>query len=153
MRVHTKERPYKCRHEGCEKTFSASSSRVNHEQGHSGLKQFKCFYCPRYFKNWVYITKLKFYLILTFIYLLCLIKVSRSNHVQEHMVKHKCDICDRSFVSFCNYKKHLKMHADERLKFKCMICRQAFGRQLFLDNHLSSEHQMKSHKEDVVSVL
>lgn len=53
MRVHTKERPYKCRHEGCEKTFSASSSRVNHEQGHSGIKQFKCFYCPRYFKNWV----------------------------------------------------------------------------------------------------
>lgn len=53
MRVHTKERPYKCRQEGCEKTFSASSSRVNHEQGHSGIKQFKCFYCPRYFKNWV----------------------------------------------------------------------------------------------------
>lgn len=68
MRVHTKERPYKCRHEGCEKTFSASSSRVNHEQGHSGIKQFKCFYCPRYFKNWVYIIKLEFYLILTFIY-------------------------------------------------------------------------------------
>lgn len=58
MRVHTKERPYKCRHEGCEKTFSASSSRVNHEQGHSGIKQFKCFYCPRYFKNWVSTNKL-----------------------------------------------------------------------------------------------
>ncbi|VVC30037.1 Hypothetical protein CINCED_3A003760 [Cinara cedri] len=129
MRVHTKERPYKCRHEGCEKTFSASSSRVNHEQGHSGIKQFKCFYCPRYFKNWV----------------------SRSNHVQEHMVKHKCEICDRSFVSFCNYKKHLKMHAEERLKFKCMICRQAFGRQLFLDNHLNNEHLMKSHKEHVTT--
>ncbi|CAH1726667.1 unnamed protein product [Aphis gossypii] len=129
MRVHTKERPYKCRHEGCDKTFSASSSRVNHEQGHSGIKQFKCFYCPRYFKNWV----------------------SRSNHVQEHMVQHKCDICDRSFVSFCNYKKHLKMHAEGRLKFSCVLCRQAFGRQLFLDNHLSKEHEMKSNKEEDIT--
>ncbi|XP_060872886.1 zinc finger protein 675-like [Metopolophium dirhodum] len=129
MRVHTKERPYKCRHEGCEKTFSASSSRVNHEQGHSGIKQFKCFYCPRYFKNWV----------------------SRSNHVQEHMVQHKCDICDRSFVSFCNYKKHLKMHADGRLKFSCILCRQAFGRQLFLDTHMSREHEIKSNKEDNIT--
>lgn len=78
-----------------------------------------------------------------------LLKVSRSNHVQEHMVHHKCDICNRSFVSFCNYKKHLKMHAEGRLKFKCMICTQAFGRQLFLDNHLTSEHQMNSHKGNV----
>lgn len=80
-----------------------------------------------------------------------IIKVSRSNHVQEHMVKHKCDICDRSFVSFCNYKKHLKMHAEGRLKFKCMICRQAFGRQLFLDNHLTSEHQMNAHKGHITT--
>lgn len=65
------------------------------------------------------------------------------------MVHHKCDICNRSFVSFCNYKKHLKMHAEGRLKFKCMICPQAFGRQLFLDNHLTSEHQMQSHEGNV----
>lgn len=75
--------------------------------------------------------------------------MSRSNHVQEHMVQHNCDICDRSFVSFCNYKKHLKMHEEGRLKFKCLLCRQAFGRQLFLDTHLAKDHQMKSHKGHV----
>lgn len=76
MRVHTKERPYKCRHEGCDKTFSASSSRVNHEQGHSGIKQFKCFYCPRYFKNWVRHTYIKYYihLQLFIVFLFILIK-------------------------------------------------------------------------------
>lgn len=44
------------------------------------------------------------------------------------------------------------MHTEGRLKFKCMICRQAFGRQLFLDNHLSNEHKMKSHKGPVTII-
>jgi len=63
MQVHTKESPYKCRHEGCGKTLSASSNRFNYEQSHSRNKQFKCFYCPRYFKNWVSIKLKKSYLL------------------------------------------------------------------------------------------
>jgi len=41
------------------------------------------------------------------------------------------------------------MHAEGRLKFQCMICRQAFGRQLFLDNHLNNDHQMKTRKGQI----
>jgi len=43
------------------------------------------------------------------------------------------------------------MHAEGRLKFNCVLCRQSFGRQLFLDTHLSREHEMKSNKEEIIT--
>lgn len=50
-----------------------------------------------------------------------------------------CDICQASFVSLWNLKRHLTAH--QGLKFSCDICGAKFGYQFSLVRHTASQHR------------
>eukprot|EP01083_Nonionella_stella_P267828 904997_1 len=44
IRIHTGERPFKCKHPGCEKAYTRNDNLVSHTRVHTGEKPFKCNY-------------------------------------------------------------------------------------------------------------
>ena len=42
IRVHTGEKPFVCRHEGCGRRFRAIGNRSDHERRHSKEKPYEC---------------------------------------------------------------------------------------------------------------
>ncbi|KAF2813192.1 uncharacterized protein BDZ99DRAFT_382028 [Mytilinidion resinicola] len=89
--VHAGYRPYKCGHDGCEKTFATNQAKDNHERTHAGNKPYQCQHCP-------YVTTTATQL---------------KTHINAKHIKDKCFHC--RICAFCcadssNLSKHEKTH-------------------------------------------
>ncbi|XP_063541185.1 zinc finger protein 675-like isoform X2 [Cydia strobilella] len=95
LRVHTKERPYKCKQ--CNKGFTELCSLTKHMNSHKGVKPYKCLWCEY--------------------------QAASKNHLDRHIKRHigdkrfKCELCDYACVQKCDLKRHAKTHENERARF------------------------------------
>lgn len=81
---HTGFRPYKCRH--CENAFRSTGERKFHEMLHTGERPYNCKHCGKGFRK-TYNLKV---------------------HLMSHTGKHRCEICDRTFIEMDYLKHHIK---------------------------------------------
>lgn len=83
-------RPFTCRAEGCERSFTRSDELTRHTRIHTGHRPFVCAICSRTF--------------------------SRSDHLTTHTRTHTgekpfaCDICGRRFARSDEKKRHTRVH-------------------------------------------
>lgn len=51
LRVHTREKPYKCTYQNCGSAFCQMGNLQKHIEAHAGIKKFKCTHCERQFSK------------------------------------------------------------------------------------------------------
>lgn len=106
MRVHTKEKPYLCMHENCNRAFARSENRKIHMRSHTGDKPFNCKYaqefnCTKKFSN----------------------SSDRAKHEQTHKdpKPYKCEVlgCTKRYTDPSSLRKHVKSHSqEEQLQYR-----------------------------------
>ena len=59
--------------------------------------------------------------------------------------KHKCQFCDRQFLSSNDLKRHIRVHTGDR-PFQCHICSKAYTRNDHLRRHIKQKHTSEQHE-------
>ncbi|WAR26048.1 SUHW-like protein [Mya arenaria] len=73
---------------------------------------------------------------------------ARRQHMQSHMIKRKCEQCDKSYARLEKLRNHQKkvhgLHRPQRqtsASFSCTLCNKTFGREYNLNRHKAKVHQ------------
>jgi hypothetical protein len=96
MRVHTGEKPYSCKQDGCQRSFARLENLKIHNRSHTGEKPFLCKYqCSKAFSN----------------------SSDRAKHEQTHKdpKPYKCEVfgCLKRYTDPSSLRKHVKNHTKE----------------------------------------
>jgi len=96
MRVHTGEKPYSCKQDGCQRSFARLENLKIHNRSHTGEKPFLCKYqCSKAFSN----------------------SSDRAKHEQTHKdpKPYKCEVfgCQKRYTDPSSLRKHVKNHTKE----------------------------------------
>ncbi len=115
--IHTLERPYNCHH--CEKAFSTTRIRDEHERTHTGEKPYQCGFCAKQFRSTSNLA------------------VHQRIHAEERA--YKCTLCDKSFKQQATLQHHQSVHTKEK-PFQCPGCNKSYKRRHNLKEHMKSRH-------------
>merc|ERR1711970_328459 len=96
MRVHTGEKPYSCKQDGCQRSFARLENLKIHNRSHTGEKPFLCKYqCSKAFSN----------------------SSDRAKHEQTHKdpKPYACEVygCQKKYTDPSSLRKHVKNHTKE----------------------------------------
>jgi len=96
MRVHTGEKPYNCRADGCHRSFARLENLKIHNRSHTGEKPFMCkFTCGKAFSN----------------------SSDRAKHEQTHKdpKPYRCEVlgCLKRYTDPSSLRKHVKNHTKD----------------------------------------
>uniref|UniRef100_A0A8C1R650 Si:ch211-154o6.2 n=1 Tax=Cyprinus carpio TaxID=7962 RepID=A0A8C1R650_CYPCA len=97
FRIHTGDRPYKCAHPGCEKSFTQLSNLQSHRRQHNKDKPYKCHHCNRGYVD------------------AASLEVHLSTHTVKHDKLYSCGLCNRTYTSETYLMKHMRKHAPDML--------------------------------------
>ena len=110
---------YKCRYsQQCKCVFSSESDLFEHIKTLHPLKKHPCKLCPMSYDAKY---KLNYHL--------------GTKHDDKTIPRHKCSVCDKTFVSAANFKKHQVVHTKER-KYGCSYCGKRFTHNGNLTYHI-----------------
>lgn len=118
---------YKCKWEGCCKSFKQRQKISRHLLTHTGYKPFKCDECKKCFGT----------------------RETLTQHLRTHSGEkpYKCDVCGKCFSISSSLKIHMRTHTGER-PFTCNVCGKSFSESSNYNKHLrihqSSELSKKS---------
>lgn len=122
--THTKEKPFKC--DKCDSCYASKASLKEHilskhNDGSLPIRIYECKSCGKKFKD----------------------NNSLYYHNKTHAAtleerrKHKCLVCNASFVKNHYLRKHMKIHTGENIeKFECHLCGKKLATSHGLDLHL-----------------
>ncbi|XP_056676340.1 zinc finger protein OZF-like isoform X4 [Monodelphis domestica] len=112
QRIHTREKPYQCKH--CGKTFTQRGSLVQHERIHTGEKPYECKHCRKAF--------------------------TQRGHLIAHQSIHtggkpyECKHCGKAFTQRSSLDTHQRIHTGEK-PYQCKHCGKAFTQRSSLATH------------------
>ena len=118
---HLNQRNYKC--EPCDKSFAYHSGLQYHLNSIHGKNMMPCPYCDKKF-----------------------IKHLLQDHISAvHLKesKYKCEVCEKSFGSKVNRRRHVRLiheNADNVTPVTCTICEKTFRGKFYLKKHISLVH-------------
>ncbi|XP_039278934.1 histone-lysine N-methyltransferase MECOM-like isoform X3 [Nilaparvata lugens] len=111
---HGEQRKYSC--ENCAKIFSDPSNLQRHIRTHHvGARSHACQECGKTFAT---SSGLK-----------------QHTHIHSSFKPFRCEVCMKSYTQFSNLCRHKRMHADCRLRIKCVKCGQTFSTVTSLTKH------------------
>lgn len=117
MRMHTKEKPFKC--PVCDKAFSQSYHMTRHQRMQHGQGQYICSLCGLNLQSWMDL------------------KAHKKLHVPGTLA---CPFCDKQFKYKSSYMVHIKGHTSTPggpQGCKCSDCGKVFKRRYHLKRHLA----------------
>ncbi|XP_065315632.1 zinc finger protein 236-like [Gordionus sp. m RMFG-2023] len=59
--------------------------------------------------------------------------------ITSGIMKHSCDICDKTFPKISHLQRHIKIHTGNK-PFKCSVCSRSFSQKSSLSFHLTTKH-------------
>ena len=109
--------PWRCVH--CGKSFRYKNSYVKHKNIHTGVKPYKCTFCPTKFAD----------------------PSARRKHEDNHLRpgrNHHCKECGRSFSSYSSLRRHTRNAHSSEKPFRCRYCPAAF-----VSSGISKKHEAR----------
>ncbi|XP_066439418.1 transcription factor IIIA isoform X2 [Eleutherodactylus coqui] len=119
--IHTNQLPFKCSHEGCDKSYGSPSRLKRHEKVHAGYPCRKDATCPFVGQTW-------------------------SDYLKHAAAVHSevtCNVCNRAFKKNSNLKDHKRTHKDETTVYQCPRedCDRTYTTKFNLRSHILSFHE------------
>ena len=141
--VHSKEHPFQCQFNTCQKTFATQTALMSHLKVHTNGKPYQCLECDASFSLLV---EYKMHakqkhpdterLRCTDCYRVFPDTASLEEHRnQEHLFE--CEICGKKFARLAYLQLHVQVHNGEKV-YNCRVCSQGFDSESAYRQHLKS---------------
>ena len=114
-RLHPTNAPLAC---SCGKVFRHEQAYKRHQATHIPGKRFKCTYCQKFYRS----------------------RASLRIHMQSHTTVFKCQICNKSIMSYSAFVVHKNLHDPSNRKHACKVCHKILPSRKMQERHTILKH-------------